>query len=350
MFLKNWSLIAITLGFIVACQKPDSRSVAPSTNSSKPPSFAGDQARVADLNRETRDDQPRTSDEPLRKQARSSSQDLLQTPLLFKVTPRGGGPASYIFGSMHLEISANELPYYLLELFDRADVNAFEVDLYDDFIKTQKFLENVNDINLLLQLNPNAKRNNLTARQIDRLASIGVPKTLAAILPPDGCDLIQLVHAYTQRSFKSMDNELSVRAVNKGKKIIALEDENVRAAANKYAAQFGQNMTQRCTTMDYVNNPEKISLYDEHLDTVKAEYVSANPEQWLNDPNFKEDGNLVFRNHHWLGTLNTLLRQKSAFVTVGANHLRGANGLVQLLFAAGFNVEPVRSSDIAIDI
>ena len=48
------------------------------------------------------------------------------------------------------------------------------------------------------------------------------------------------------------------------------------------------------------------------------------------------------RNATWTAALNNILKQNSVFVAVGAGHLPGEKGLLQLLRNAGFTVEPVK--------
>ena len=47
------------------------------------------------------------------------------------------------------------------------------------------------------------------------------------------------------------------------------------------------------------------------------------------------------RNKNWVPKLETWMKQKSLFVAVGAGHLSGENGVINLLRKQGFTVEPV---------
>ena len=48
------------------------------------------------------------------------------------------------------------------------------------------------------------------------------------------------------------------------------------------------------------------------------------------------------RNINWAGQLKSLLKGKKTFIAVGAGHLVGKNGLIELLRAQGYKVTPVR--------
>lgn len=48
------------------------------------------------------------------------------------------------------------------------------------------------------------------------------------------------------------------------------------------------------------------------------------------------------RNQEWVKTIPQLIHQKSCFIAVGALHLPGENGLIELLKKAGYKVKPVK--------
>lgn len=56
-----------------------------------------------------------------------------------------------------------------------------------------------------------------------------------------------------------------------------------------------------------------------------------------------EDLLLNNRNRNWVVKLKTLLRDKTFVIAVGAGHLPGKNGLIQLLREAGYSIEPVNN-------
>ena len=50
---------------------------------------------------------------------------------------------------------------------------------------------------------------------------------------------------------------------------------------------------------------------------------------------------LVRRNENWIPVMERIMREGSAFFAVGAGHLGGPKGVVNLLRQAGYTVEPV---------
>ena len=50
---------------------------------------------------------------------------------------------------------------------------------------------------------------------------------------------------------------------------------------------------------------------------------------------------LVKRNKNWIPKIEQLIQQKTCFIAVGAGHLAGENGILELLRKQGFTVEPI---------
>ena len=51
---------------------------------------------------------------------------------------------------------------------------------------------------------------------------------------------------------------------------------------------------------------------------------------------------LINRNRNWIPVMERMMAEKPTFFAVGAGHLGGENGVLQLLKAAGYSVEPIR--------
>ncbi|GAB3248122.1 TraB/GumN family protein [Larkinella harenae] len=64
----------------------------------------------------------------------------------------------------------------------------------------------------------------------------------------------------------------------------------------------------------------------------------------LNEKHGKSFGDMTYlideRNHNWMKRLPALMAARPTFVAVGALHLPGPNGLIELLKKQGYNVEP----------
>ncbi|MBK7099690.1 MAG: TraB/GumN family protein [Sphingobacteriales bacterium] len=97
--------------------------------------------------------------------------------------------------------------------------------------------------------------------------------------------------------------------------------------------------------LDVVNK-----VYDVNIETsrlveaykrqdLKAIEAIINDEQWRMD-NYLEL--LIYkRNHNWVQKLHSILCSKAVFIAVGAGHLPGKQGLIELLREEGYSVSPV---------
>ncbi|MBQ2045743.1 MAG: TraB/GumN family protein [Muribaculaceae bacterium] len=82
-------------------------------------------------------------------------------------------------------------------------------------------------------------------------------------------------------------------------------------------------------------------LYNAYMtqDIEKVRQLMIDPDLGLEPED--EAKMLTNRNINWVNQLKTILPQKSAFVCVGAGHLPGENGVLNLLRQAGYTITPV---------
>jgi uncharacterized protein YbaP (TraB family) len=81
---------------------------------------------------------------------------------------------------------------------------------------------------------------------------------------------------------------------------------------------------------------EMISLY--HLGDINK--ISEYTKEKLNDQKYY-DMLITERNQLWINRISSMTRNQSAFIAVGAGHLGGEHGIINLLKKQGFRVTPV---------
>lgn len=83
-------------------------------------------------------------------------------------------------------------------------------------------------------------------------------------------------------------------------------------------------------------------LYNAYItqDIEKLRQLMIDPDLGLEPED--EAKMLTNRNINWVTQLKTILPQKSVFVCVGAGHLPGENGVLNLLHQAGYTITPVK--------
>ena len=85
-----------------------------------------------------------------------------------------------------------------------------------------------------------------------------------------------------------------------------------------------------------------IKLYQAYMnqDIDKVHELMLEPDMGM-EPEDEEEM-LTDRNENWAKQLATILPNKSVFICVGAGHLRGEKGLLNLLRQAGYTITPVK--------
>lgn len=142
---------------------------------------------------------------------------------------------------------------------------------------------------------------------------------------------------------QQLDQVIQEKARSMGKEVFGLE-----TLAQQMQLLMGDPLTEQAADlMKSIRNDDKA------IDGARklfAAYTAGNIEEMerlMNDPEYgataEETERLINRrNATWMTLLNGLMRQHSVFVAVGAGHLPGEKGLLELLRNAGYTVEPVK--------
>jgi hypothetical protein len=99
---------------------------------------------------------------------------------------------------------------------------------------------------------------------------------------------------------------------------------------------------------ELLKNIDSFSIYKKEFDTMLLQYknqqlsameISLAKSEFGSDK--YEDILLTKRNLNWVGQLKTIMQKESVFVAVGAGHLVGEKGLLNLLKKEGYTIEPL---------
>ena len=110
---------------------------------------------------------------------------------------------------------------------------------------------------------------------------------------------------------------------------------------------FGDPISKQAENLlESIRKEEKVKsfsldLYNAYItqDIEKVRQLMIDPDLGLEPED--EAKMLTNRNVNWVNQLKTILPQKSVFVCVGAGHLPGENGVLNLLRQAGYTITPV---------
>lgn len=141
---------------------------------------------------------------------------------------------------------------------------------------------------------------------------------------------------------KIYENEINMLAEDYNIRKIGLEKlEEQLASIDSIPLKIQyQNLIQNLNNYD-----EQVKLYHEMVAAYKKQDLNYLHEQFekhfIDDMQVYKKFLLDDRNNKWIVKIKSLINQQSNFIAVGAGHLAGKNGLIQLLQNEGYTLTPI---------
>ena len=256
-----------------------------------------------------------------------------ENSVLWEVSGNGLAKPSYLFGTVHMICGKDfVMKPKATEAFSKTSKLALEVNMADP-----------SEINLIQQMavgkEPLSKK--LTAKQIARLKEVLQKNGGVSLAQVDNYTLETVMSLLFVKSFgcpdlKFYEIEFVGKAKENNKPIIGLEKAseqmdflNKSFTDDELISYLQQINTDMANTMvkDYTNEDIN-SLY---ATTTDKELMSANTKKILLDN----------RNEKWSKIMPEMMQKGSVFFAVGAAHLAGELGVINLLKKAGYSVKPI---------
>lgn len=258
--------------------------------------------------------------------------------LLWEITGNGLSKPSYLYGTMHV---SSKLAYHLSDSFFVAISNVNTVGLESN---PDQWLKNMKDIGLLEQLNnPNTYNNADFYKDAFKL-EMPNNKKYRDILSNDPDIINNLL--YRNNSNKN-DHEESTyidlfiyKAGSKlNKTIVSLEDfkTSLVMATKGTTPGLNENSYENKMKIDYIKVQNQINdaYRSGDLDAIDSlsqlTYTTKNTQKYL-----IEDRNTILAHN-----IDSVCRTGSLFAGIGAAHLPGKNGVIEMLIKMGYKVRPV---------
>jgi uncharacterized protein len=279
----------------------------------------------------------------LQAQVVSAQQDVL----LWKVSGNNLEKPSYLFGTYHL-LSADFVKEVVgaEKAFKKSEAVVGELEMDENAAgKLMNFMvmENNSLDSLLSPLQYDTlseaikERMGMPVMMLNKLKPMGVYIMLAS------SEAAKDVSVDIKNKSALMDVWFQEEAKRKKKDVFSLE-----TAEEQAAVLFNSSLDRQLDMlMEYLRldrdaakkeNDKIVNCYKEqNLDCLVSIMESSNYTQIEKDVMLKD------RNLKWIPQLKEFMQQKSCFVAVGALHLPGNEGIINLLREAGYTVEPVRS-------
>ena len=257
----------------------------------------------------------------------------LENSLLWEVSGNGLAKPSYLYGTIHM-ICAGD--YFLAEktkkVFEASDKLVLEVNLADpqELTDMQK-----------LAMGTESLSKKLTPTQLADLDKILKTTTGMSVQQVDSFSLLTVMSLISMKTFGCVDlkfYEMNFIEMAKSRKIEIGAFETIKSQFKSVENAFSdEEMIASLAEYNTNETTKLVSNYkSENLDELfkgitDEKYMNAKAKKYMLDN----------RNEDWVKQLPELMKKESLFVAVGAGHLGGELGLINLLKKAGYKVKPV---------
>lgn len=266
-----------------------------------------------------------------------------QNSLLWKISGNGLSKPSYVFGTIHLICESDYFWNPVMEEALKATEKiCMEMDMDDPELQMTLAMGMMDQSGKKLSsyFKPEDYEK-LKAYAEERVKA--VPVAVLEMMKPAAVWTTLVMLQYNCENVKSYEAELVEKAKLNGKEILGLETANEQL-------DFILGMPD-ADVVESINDMVKAKGKKE-LDAQFTDMINAYKKQELNQLYELTDKETAMkmdkvkfldnRNKNWIPKMKTMMAEQSTFFAVGAAHLPGKPGVLQLLKDAGYTVEPVR--------
>lgn len=268
--------------------------------------------------------------------------------LLWEISGNGLEKPSYLFGTMHILCAEDaQLSDRMREIIKNADVIYFELDMdnMQEMMGALQYLR-MNDgqkISELLTKEEYAKVENYFKEN-----NFPMPLSLMNRFKPYFVSSLIGEQMLTCQQKDGMEMQIMNESKKYKKEIKGLE-------TTQFQASIFDSIPYAKQAKDLVNYIDSIDTYKK----VMLEMVDVYRQQDLkkmdslmhkSDPGMEEymDILLYNRNELWVRNMPAIMYNKSILFAVGAGHLPGEQGVINLLRKAGYKVSPLANNPVAV--
>jgi uncharacterized protein YbaP (TraB family) len=263
-------------------------------------------------------------------------QDLENT-LLWKIEKKGH-EASYLYGTIHMLPQEDfELKPKVEKAFTESDLLVMELDLSDPNLQMEmmKYAQMTDGSTLDQFLSPTE------FAQLDTMLreTVGMGLNSIRTMKPFMVSTF-LLSRYVGSQPASFEMNFMMKAKSDSKPIQGLETLSEQMAVFDSISYE----VQAEGLVEMIEEEEEMQqLYRDLVVEYKAENLTGLGE--LLESEMDGEGEAEFlldrRNENWVGRINGITSENKAFIAVGAGHLSGEKGVIQLLREDGYKVIPV---------
>ena len=260
--------------------------------------------------------------------------------LLWQVSGKDLKKPSYIFGTFHL-LCKDDIRFS--EQLKNSVATADEIYMEMDMDDPSTMLSGL----LYMNMKDGKKLKDLyTADEYKKVESyfrdsVGMPMMMLQSIKPYFLVAMLYPKMMNCKNASGIEEELMKVAKENKKEIKGLE-------TIQFQASVFDSIPYEWQAKELLKNIDSFLLYKQEFDTMLLEYKNqqlAAMEKLITKSEFGgekyDDILLNNRNKNWVGQLKNIMSKESVFVAVGAGHLVGEKGLLNLLKKEGYTVEPL---------
>lgn len=271
--------------------------------------------------------------------------EKIENALLWKIEGKDLKQPSYLFGTIHLiKTESFFLPNGFQNAFDNSKNVVFEIDMK----KMNDPAEMMNLLPKIMMRGDTSLKDLLTDEEYNivgkHLKKSGLPIFLFEKIKPlfltmlgdDDFNAMSLQNG----NYKSYEMEFSEMAENKGKKISGLETIDYQVSILDSIPYKDQaDMLMKSLT----SNNDDSSQLDQMVELYVQQNINALHNSIQSDDISKYENILLNnRNNNWIPLMSKYMNEDISFFAVGAGHLGGKDGVINLLRKYGYILTPVK--------
>lgn len=272
-------------------------------------------------------------------------QKIQEKSLLWEISGNDLKQNSYLFGTMHIMCQGDvKMTPKIQTAFDKTESVLLELDMDDPSIMMKMMQASLSQDGKTVS----EKLGKELSAKVDTILRKNSPMTLSMV------NSLNLPTLSMQIGMFAMDCEMDLgydmlfvqEAKTKNKEIKGLEsvdfqiktllsqsDEEAKKAIEYIVNNFGEVKSEMGKLLSSYKSEDVQSLYDMSKATFEdPKYPQGNLEEFLDN-----------RNIAWIPIISKEIKQKPVFIAVGAAHLAGEKGVINLLRKAGYKVTPVKN-------
>ena len=279
---------------------------------------------------------------------------MTQAQLLWKVTGNGLGRPSYIFGTHHMAPSTLiDQVKGMSEAIAGCDIVVGEVEkdsLMSPEVQARMAQAMIAPPDSTLNKVLSPDEYSIVEKVFNKyFSNMGVKLSQMNSLKPSAIST-QMQAMQAIKYFPNFDTNSLIdvmvqnRANEAGRPSVGLEsvDEQIDLLFNGSLAEQAKGLVEACRQDEFFQ-VQSAALADAYMAQDLDKLLAVMTDATIGGDSEEQMDALIYnRNRSWVEKLITIMPERACLVCVGAGHLPGEQGLLQLLRDAGYTVEPMR--------